>query len=39
MNKNVLVYEAPEVKVVEVLSEGVLCSSFQKYEDGGDIPW
>ena len=38
-------YEAPTVSVVEVLSEGVLCSSltdgregnFYDFEDGGDI--
>jgi hypothetical protein len=29
MNKNVLVYEAPEVKVVELYAEGVLCASGQ----------
>ena len=26
-------YESPEVKVVEVHSEGVLCSSFEQYEE------
>ena len=38
-------YESPAVTVVEVLSEGVLCSSltdgrggnFGDFEDGGDI--
>jgi hypothetical protein len=38
-------YESPAVNVVEVLSEGVLCSSltdgregnFGDFEDGGDI--
>ena len=35
MNKNVLVYEAPEVKVVELYAEGVLCASgqFQEWEE------
>ena len=28
MNKNVFNYEAPEVKVVELYAEGVLCSSL-----------
>ncbi len=26
-------YESPEVKVVEVHSEGVLCSSFETYDE------
>ena len=41
MNKNVLVYEAPEVKVVEVLSEGVLCASGQLegWKDGDTFTW
>ena len=26
-------YESPAVNVVEVLSEGVLCSSFEKYNE------
>ena len=36
MNKNVLNYEAPEVKVVELYAEGVLCASgqfFEKWEE------
>ena len=45
MNKNVFNYEAPEVKVVELYAEGVLCSSltdgregnFFDFEDGGDL--
>ena len=45
MNNNVFNYEAPEVKVVELYAEGVLCSSltdgrsgnFGDFEDGGDI--
>ena len=36
MNKNVFNYEAPEVKVVELYAEGVLCASGQleKWYDG-----
>ena len=26
-------YESPEVKVTEIHSEGVLCSSFETYEE------
>lgn len=26
-------YESPEVKVVEIHSEGVLCSSFETYDE------
>ena len=43
MNRNVMTaadfalgvgsYESPEVSVVEIRSEGVLCSSFEKYEE------
>ena len=31
-------YESPTVSVVEVLSEGVLCSSFEKYFEE-DLDW
>ena len=31
-------YETPAVSVVEVLSEGVLCSSFEKYFEE-DLDW
>ena len=31
-------YESPAVNVVEVLSEGVLCSSFEKYNEE-DLDW
>ena len=31
-------YESPTVNVVEVLSEGVLCSSFEKYFEE-DLDW
>ena len=31
-------YESPAVNVVEVLSEGVLCSSFEKYNEE-DLEW
>ena len=31
-------YESPAVSVVEVLSEGVLCSSFEKYFEE-DLDW
>ena len=45
MNRNVLMYEAPEVNVVELYAEGVLCSSltdgregnFFDFEDGGNL--
>ena len=46
MNQNVFNYEAPEVKVVELYAEGVLCSSltddrkgnfFDFEDDGGDL--
>ena len=35
-NLNVEVYETPEVKVLTVVSEGVLCSSgmTEQFEDG-----
>lgn len=43
MNRNVMTaadfalgggsYESPEAAVVEIRSEGVLCSSFEKYEE------
>ena len=26
-------YESPAIKVVEIASEGVLCASFEKYEE------
>lgn len=41
MNKNLLVYEAPEVKVVELYAEGVLCASGQLegWEDGDAFTW
>ena len=26
-------YESPEVSVVEIRSEGVLCASFEEYEE------
>ena len=31
-------YESPAVNVVEFLSEGVLCSSFEKYLEE-DLDW
>lgn len=31
-------YESPAVNVVEVLSEGVLCSSFEEYKEE-DLEW
>ena len=31
-------YESPAVSVVEVISEGVLCSSFEKYFEE-DLDW
>ena len=31
-------YESPAVNVVEVLSEGVLCSSFEQYKEE-DLEW
>lgn len=43
MNRNVMTaadfalgvgsYESPEVSVVEIRSEGVLCASFEEYEE------
>lgn len=43
MNRNVMTaadfalgvgsYESPEVSVVEIRSEGVLCSSFEEYKE------
>ena len=41
MNKNVFNYEAPEVKVVELYAEGVLCASGQLegWEDGDGFTW
>ena len=32
-------YETPAVTVMEIVSEGVLCASFQEYDDLIDIPW
>ena len=31
-------YESPAVSVVEVLSEGVLCSSFEEWQEE-ELPW
>jgi hypothetical protein len=31
-------YESPAVSVVEVLSEGVLCSSFEEWQED-ELPW
>ena len=31
-------YESPAVNVVEVLSEGVLCSSFEEWQED-ELPW
>ena len=41
MNTNVFNYEAPEVKVVELYAEGVLCASGQLegWGDGDDFTW
>ena len=41
MNKNVFNFEAPEVKVVELYAEGVLCASgqFEKWNDGDTFTW
>lgn len=30
------IYESPEVKVVDILAEGVLCSSIENWEEGND---
>ena len=45
MNKKEFIYETPEVKVMEVLSEGVLCAStmgaditVKDWEDG-EFSW
>ena len=38
MIKKQLIYESPEVKVTEVLAEGVLCSSIQTWEET-DLEW
>ncbi len=41
MNSKTTFYESPEVKVVDILAEGVLCSSqgssSEGYEIGGDL--
>ena len=36
MNKKLTVYESPEVKVVDILAEGLLCSSatWESFEEG-----
>ena len=31
-------YESPAVSVVEVISEGVLCSSFEEWQED-ELPW
>ena len=31
-------YETPTVNVVEVISEGVLCSSFEEWQEE-ELPW
>ena len=36
MIKKQLIYESPEVKVTEVLAEGVLCMSGKSLEDWGE---
>lgn len=30
-------YESPEVKVVDIHAEGVLCSSFEDWQEGDDL--
>lgn len=41
MNKKLTGYESPEVKVVDIQAEGVLCSSmggnFEDWEKGDDL--
>ena len=37
MNNKQTFYESPEVKVVDILAEGVLCNSFDPYEKGDDL--
>lgn len=32
-------YESPLCEVAEMDSEGVLCSSLQQLEDGGNFTW
>ena len=31
------IYESPEVKVVDILAEGVLCSSVENWKEGDDV--
>lgn len=37
MNNKTTFYESPEVKVVDILAEGVLCSSIENWQEGNDI--
>ena len=32
-------YESPELQVIELRSEGVICQSITGYENGGDVPF
>ncbi|MDE5732609.1 MAG: hypothetical protein K2H95_06210 [Bacteroidales bacterium] len=32
-------YESPEISIVELLPEGILCSSGSSWEDFGEDPW
>ncbi len=37
MNNKLTSYDSPEVKVVDILAEGVLCSSIEDYGKGDDF--
>ena len=37
MNKKQTFYESPEVKVVDIHAEGVLCSSVENWKEGDDV--
>ncbi len=30
-------YESPEVKLIDLVAEGVLCSSFEPWQGGDDL--
>ncbi len=37
MNNKLTPYDSPEVKIVDILAEGVLCSSFEDWQKGDDL--
>ena len=36
-NKKNVIYDSPEVKIVEISAEGVLCSSIEQWLEGDEL--